>query len=210
MFVCCACAIAHAQHTNMCTRFTKLRNGLQVQDYLLDIRGSVRTTAGIGVALIGPSGEVPGGVLVVVSASPQGNERLVIDEDLLDTLDSLLLHSLISGRGILVQELVGRGIAPGDEVELALANLSTVQVLIVQVVGGGTANHTTEHQLVVILAICAQGVVVVLTNRHVFDFDANSLRLVRDQLCRRVPVGIGVDTSQREGKALAILLINAI
>src|SRR5881227_4161253 len=106
-----------------------------MQDDLLVIGSSVGATTGIRVALIGPSGEVPGGVLVVVSASPQGNERLVIDEDLLDTLDSLLLHSLISGRGVLVQELVGRGIVPGDEVELALADLSAVQVLIVQVVG---------------------------------------------------------------------------
>src|SRR5216684_1204937 len=70
-----------------------LRNGLQMQDYLLVIRGSVGTATGIRVALIGPTGEVPGGVLVVVSAGPQGNERLVLDEDLLDILDSLLLRS---------------------------------------------------------------------------------------------------------------------
>src|SRR5437763_3447295 len=189
---------------------TKLLNGLQVQDYLLDIRGSVWTAAGIRVALIGPSGEVPGGVLVVVSASPQGNEWLVLDEDLLDTLDSLLLRSRISGRSILVQEIVGCGVVPGHEVELALADLSTVQVLIVQVIWSGAAHHTTEHQLVVILAICTESVVVILTHRHVFDFDAHSLRLVRDQFCGRILVRIGVNTSQREGQALAILLIDTI
>src|SRR5207253_2049643 len=126
----------------------ELRNGLQVQDYLLDIRSCVRATTGIRVALIGPSGEVPGGVLVVVSASPQGNEWLVLDEDLLDTLDSLLLRSRIGGRSILVQEIVGCRIVPGHEVELALADLSTVQVLIVQVIWSGATNNTTEHQLV--------------------------------------------------------------
>src|SRR5437870_13884503 len=31
----------------------ELRNGLQVQDHLLDIRGRVRTTPGVRVALIG-------------------------------------------------------------------------------------------------------------------------------------------------------------
>src|SRR5712692_1985643 len=122
-----------------------LRNGLQMQDYLLVIRGSVGTTTGIRVALIGPTGEVPGGVLVVVSAGPQGNERLVLDEDLLDILDSLLLRSGIGGRGINIQELVGCGVVPGHEVELALADLSAVQVLIVQVVRSGATNHTTEH-----------------------------------------------------------------
>jgi len=181
-----------------------------MQDYLLVVRTGVRTTTGIRVVRIGPAREVPGGVFVVVSASPQGNERLVLDEDLLDTHDRLLLHSLIRGRGILVQELVGCGIVPGHEVELALADLSTVQVLIVQVIRGGTTNHTTEHQLVVILAIRAEGVVVVLTNSYVLDFDANRPGLVRDQFCRRIPIGIGVNTSQREGQALAILLIDAI
>src|SRR2546421_12983377 len=139
-----------------------------MQDYLLDIGSSVRTTAGIRVALVRPSGEVPGGVLVVVSASPQGNEWLVLDEDLLDTLDSLLLRGRISGRSILVQESVGCGVVPGHEVELALADLSTVQVLIVQVIWSGAAHHTTEHQLGVILAICTESVVVILTHRHVF------------------------------------------
>src|SRR5438128_6551298 len=123
----------------------ELRNGLQVQDHLLDIRGRVRTTTGIRVALIGPSGEVPGGVLVVVSASPQGNKWLVLDEDLLDALDSLLLRSRISGRSILVQEIVGCRIVPGHEVELALADLSAVQVLIVQVIWSGATNHTTAQ-----------------------------------------------------------------
>src|SRR5437763_5467988 len=167
-----------------------------MQDDLLVIGSSVGATTGIRVALIGPSGEVPGGVLVVVSASPQGNERLVLDENLRNTLNSLLLHSWIRGRGILVQELVGCGIVPGHKIELALPDLSTVQVLIVQVVRSGATNHTTEHQLVIILAICAQGIVVVLANRHVFDFDSNSLRLVRDQFCRRISVGVGVNTSQ--------------
>ena len=74
---------------------TKLLNGLQVQDYLLDIRGRVRTTTGIRVALIGPSGEVPGGVFIVVSARPQRNEWLICDENLLNTLHSLLLAGLI-------------------------------------------------------------------------------------------------------------------
>src|SRR5205823_4686859 len=139
-----------------------------MQDHHLDIRRSVRTTAGIRVVLIRPSSEVFGGVLVVVSASPQGNVGLVLDEDFLDTHDSLLLHSWIGGRGILGQVTISFGIVPGYEVELALSNLSAIQVLIVQVVRGGTTNHTTEHQLVVILPICAQGVVVVLTNCHVF------------------------------------------
>src|SRR5437667_231022 len=102
-----------------------------MQDYLLVIRASVRTTTRIRVILIGPAGEVLGRVLVVVSTSPQRNERLVLDEDLLDTLDSLLLRRKIGGRGILVQELVGCGILPGDKVEFTLADLSTVQVLIV-------------------------------------------------------------------------------
>src|SRR5438105_1903653 len=98
-----------------------------MQDHLLIIRSSVRTAAGIRIVLIGPSREVLRGVLVVVSTSPQGNERLVLDEDLLDTLDSLLLHRRIRGRGVLVQVIVGCGIVPSHEVELALANLSTVQ-----------------------------------------------------------------------------------
>ena len=38
----------------------ELLDGLQVQDDLLDIRGSVRTATGIRIALIGPSGEIPG------------------------------------------------------------------------------------------------------------------------------------------------------
>src|SRR5260370_5674961 len=60
------------------------------------------------------------------------------------------------------------------------------------------------------LAICAQGIVVVLTDRHVCDLDSNSLRLARDQFCRRIPVGVGVNASQRQRKALAILLEDAI
>src|SRR2546425_11584266 len=80
-----------------------MSNGHQVQDDLLVIRGSVRTTTGIRVALIGPAGEILGGVLVVVSPSPQRNEGLVVDEDLLDTCDSLLLHRHIRGGGILLQ-----------------------------------------------------------------------------------------------------------
>src|SRR5947209_12868362 len=146
-----------------------------MQDHHFDIWRSVRTTTGIRVTGIRPSGEVFSGVLVVVSASPQGNEGLVLDEDFLDTHDSLLLYSWISGRGILGQVTVSFRIAPGDEVELALTDLSAIQVLIVQVVRSGATNHTTEHQLIVIFPICAQGVVVVLTNCHVFDFDANSL-----------------------------------
>src|SRR5579863_907094 len=171
--------------------FYDLRSGYQVQDYLLVIRSGVGTATGIRVALIGPAGEVPGGVLVVVSTSPQGDEGLVLDEDLLDTLDGLHLHALIRGRGILVQELVGCGIVPGCEVELALANLRTVQVLIVQVVWRGATNHTTEHHLVVKLAIRAQGVVIVLANRHVVDLDTNSLCLGLDHLRGCVPVGKG-------------------
>src|SRR5215469_13852369 len=56
-------------------------HGLQVQDYYLVVRSSVGTATGIWVALIGPPGEVPGGVLVVISASPQRKERLVINKD---------------------------------------------------------------------------------------------------------------------------------
>src|SRR5215467_326739 len=151
-----------------------------MQDYLLVIGSSVGTATGIGVALIGPTGEMYSGVLVVVSPSPEWNERLVLDEDLLDTLNSLLLRRGISGCSILIQQLVGRGIVPRHEVELTLPNLCTIEVLIVQVVRSRTTNHTTEHHLVVILAICAQGIVVVLTNRHIFDFDANSLCLISD------------------------------
>src|SRR5437763_11922285 len=161
-------------------QFYVLLGGYQVQDDLLIIRGSVGAAAGVGMALVGPTGEVQSGVFVVVSASPQGNERLVLDEDLLDSLDSLLLHSGIGGRGILVQVLVGCGVVPADEVEFARADLVAVQVLIVQVVRSGAANHTTEHHLVVKLAISAQGVVVVLTNGDVFDLDAYTFRLGGD------------------------------
>src|SRR5256885_5259381 len=103
VIACFACASAHAKHAITCIRCTKLRDGLQVEDYLLDVGCGVWAAAGVWVSLVRPPGEVPGGVLVVVGAGPQGDERLVVDEDLLDTLDSLLLYSLVSGRGILVQ-----------------------------------------------------------------------------------------------------------
>src|SRR5579871_1218035 len=76
---------------------TYLRNGLQVQDDLFDIGGSIGAAARIGVGRVGPAGEVPGGVLVVVRARPQRDEGLVLDEDLLDTVDGLLLHVRVGG-----------------------------------------------------------------------------------------------------------------
>src|SRR5690349_20959102 len=47
-----------------------MSNWLQVQDDLLVVGGSIRTATGIQIALVGPTGEIPGRVLVVVSASP--------------------------------------------------------------------------------------------------------------------------------------------
>src|SRR5579884_882320 len=120
---------------------------LQVQDDLFIIRGSVRAATGVWITLIGPTCEVPSGVLVVVSTRPQRNEWLVVDEDLLDTHDRLLLHRGICGRGVLIQEPVSCRIVPGHEIELTLTNLSTVQILVVQVERCRATNHTTEHQL---------------------------------------------------------------
>src|SRR5260370_40711430 len=111
---------------------------------------------------------------------------------------------------MLAQELGGWWIVLGREVGFALGDLGAAQVIVVQVVWRGAADHAAEHQLVVNLSICAQGVVVVLGNRHVFDLDASSFGLGLDQLRRRVPVGIGVNTPQREGQVFAILLEVAI
>lgn len=126
-----------------------------MQDHLLGIWTCIWAPTGIGIVLIRPTSEVPGGVLVVVSASPQGNERLICDEDLLNALNGLLLCSRIGGRGVLVQVLVGCSIVPGYVVEPALANLSTIEVLIVQIVWSRATNHTAEHQLVVIFTVSA-------------------------------------------------------
>src|SRR5579859_157993 len=188
----------------------KLRSGCQVQDDLLDVRGSVGAATGVRIAGGGPAGEVPGGVFVVVSASPQGDEGLILDEDLLDTLDGLHLHALVGGRGVLVQELVGFGVVPGDKVGLALTDQGTVQVVVVQVVRRRATNHAAEHHLIIKLAIRAQGVVVVLRDGDIVDLNAHGLRFRLDQLRRRVPVRIGVNASQREAQVFAVLLEVAI
>ena len=110
----------------------------------------------------------------------------------------------------MVQVLVGCRIVPAYIVGLALTNLSTMEVVIVQIVRSGTSKHATEHHLIVILTLSEEGVVVVFTHCYVLDFDTNGPGLVSDQFCSRVPVRVRVNTSQSEGQALTFLLVDAI
>src|SRR5260221_1063586 len=107
-----------------------------------DERGVWRTIGrrdGVRMVLVGPAYEARGVVLVPGRAVDQWNAGHLIYHDLLQAIQSVLLHGGIDGAGVLREELVGRGIVPPLEIRRGLLadgrRVGAIEQGVVQVVG---------------------------------------------------------------------------
>src|SRR5207245_719814 len=84
------------------------------------IREIERSWRGIGVIGIGPAREVTGTVLVPGRAVDQRDAGQLLYHDLLQAVKGLLLLRGVSGRSILIQQLIGSRVHPTLKVRIGL------------------------------------------------------------------------------------------